>query len=116
MVREEVRATQYDNDTIDDQLEAHGMVTCRAELDDVPDVNLSFEFQSSVRDVVVHACAQGEDFEATNRLCFSPPNEPFTLLSYRVENFNTPPLRGFFQLKVGGGHVCVLSVADPRFI
>lgn len=100
-IREEVRALQYDSDDISDVVEAHGQVMCKAELNGVNDVTLSFSGAAAVADVRVHACAQAEeDFDASSAVVFSPPLEVFPLLSYRIPSIPKPPVRGFYQMKV----------------
>eukprot|EP00999_Lentomonas_sp_LEN2_P000982 NODE_198_length_1918_cov_94.585706_g174_i0.p1 GENE.NODE_198_length_1918_cov_94.585706_g174_i0~~NODE_198_length_1918_cov_94.585706_g174_i0.p1 ORF type:complete len:506 (+),score=57.46 NODE_198_length_1918_cov_94.585706_g174_i0:398-1915(+) len=106
---EEIRAVQYDMETIPDVWEATGTMVCKAELEGVPDVSMQLtlgkdneNLSPMIRNPVFHYCAQSEDFLTSGKIIFSPPNETFCLCKYLVHDFPKLPLRGFYQMKEFG--------------
>ncbi|KAL6061238.1 AP-5 complex subunit mu-1 [Balamuthia mandrillaris] len=121
-IHEEIKAAQYDKKDIADTWQVTGSITCKAELEDVPEITVcltqnmpqsattltSAPASSSTRNTgglptlshfTVSPKVQASDVLATKKLCFSPPLSPFTLCSYAATGLARLPIRGFYQMK-----------------
>lgn len=124
-IKEEIWAVQYDSKTAPDVWEIAGKITCKAEVEGVPDisVNITVPSESSPLDhLVVHPCVQSGDTEdppippespnqassavasssaalRIRKLKFSPPLESFVLCQYMASSVPHLPIRGFYQMK-----------------
>ncbi|KAK9086646.1 hypothetical protein Syun_029040 [Stephania yunnanensis] len=102
-IHEIVNAAMYDRDEIPDSISISGHVSCRAELEGLPDVSFPLTGLSTSRIEVLsfHPCAQvsehGVDKQA---MLFSPPLGNFVLMRYQAFCGLGPPIKGFYQLSM----------------
>ncbi|EAZ20705.1 AP-5 complex subunit mu [Oryza sativa Japonica Group] len=100
---ETLNAALYDRDDVQDFLSVSGQVTCRAELEGLPDVSLPLSGLKAARVEVssFHHCVQAS--EPTNdkqTLIFQPPLGNFVLMHYQASCNMDPPVKGFYQLSM----------------
>ncbi|KAK9146773.1 hypothetical protein Sjap_006676 [Stephania japonica] len=102
-IHEIVNAAMYDRDEIPDSISISGHVSCRAELEGLPDVSfpLTGLSTSHIEVLSFHSCAQvsehGVDKQA---MLFSPPLGNFVLMRYQAFCGLGPPIKGFYQLSM----------------
>lgn len=100
---ETIHAALYDRDDVPDFLSVSGQVTCRAELEGLPDVSLPLTGLKTAHVEVssFHHCVQAS--EPTNNkqtLVFQPPLGNFVLMHYQSPCNTAPPVKGFYQLSM----------------
>lgn len=82
----------------------YGAVSCKAEVEGVPDIALSFSSVAALDGLMTHPCVALADTGvalAKRKIKFTPPLETFELCQYRVaagEEMNIP-IRAFYQMK-----------------
>lgn len=111
VVKEEIRAVQYDRQEVADVWETYGSVQCKAELEGHPDILLtlvSAPGSAPLDHLITHTCVQSADVaiaspsgtdQRNRKIRFSAPNETFTLCNYQVSALPMLPIRGFYQMK-----------------
>lgn len=101
VLRERVAAAQYDKASVADVSRLSGVVSCKADLEGLPEVAVVLHAGKAFGDLVSHACVsavEGTLGSTQVRLRFSPPSDMFELCHYQAAEFNLP-IRGFYQLK-----------------
>lgn len=113
ILREQIRAVQYDREDMEDVWQVYGSLLCKAELEGHPDVILSLTTPpgpSHLDHLIVHQCVQSADTEPnivssagpdateTRKIRFSAPLDMFTLCHYQSSSCILP-IRGFYQMK-----------------
>lgn len=102
-IHETVHVAMYDRDEIPDTITVSGQVTCRAELEGLPDVSFPLTGLDSARVELLsfHPCAQVPEHGGDkNAVTFSPPLGNFLLMRYQVSDGIKPPVKGFYQLSM----------------
>uniref|UniRef100_A0ACD5XSB5 Uncharacterized protein n=1 Tax=Avena sativa TaxID=4498 RepID=A0ACD5XSB5_AVESA len=100
---ETINAALYDRDDVPDFLSVSGQVTCRAELEGLPDVSLPLTGLKAARVEVLsfHHCVQASEPSGDKQsLIFQPPIGNFVLMHYQAPCNNDPPVKGFYQLSM----------------
>ncbi|KAF0888207.1 hypothetical protein E2562_013663 [Oryza meyeriana var. granulata] len=100
---ETLNAALYDRDDVQDFLSVSGQVTCRAELEGLPDVSLPLTGLKAARVEVssFHHCVQtSEPTNDKQTLIFQPPLGNFVLMHYQASCNMDPPVKGFYQLSM----------------
>ncbi|KAK3136675.1 hypothetical protein QOZ80_5BG0440810 [Eleusine coracana subsp. coracana] len=100
---EMINAALYDRDDVPDVLSVSGQITCRAELEGLPDVSLPLTGLKSARVEVssFHHCVQAsEPTDHKQTLVFQPPLGNFVLMHYQAPCNVDPPVKGFYQLSM----------------
>ncbi|KAJ1265552.1 hypothetical protein BS78_08G084500 [Paspalum vaginatum] len=100
---ETINAALYDRDDVSDFLSVSGQVTCRAELEGLPDVSLSLAGLKTAHVEVssFHHCVQAsEPTDNKQTLVFQPPLGNFVLMHYQAPCNIGPPVKGFYQLSM----------------
>lgn len=100
---ETISAALYDRDDVPDFLSVSGQVTCRAELEGLPDVSLPLTGLKAARVEVssFHHCVQASEPSGDKQsLIFQPPIGNFVLMHYQAPCNNDPPVKGFYQLSM----------------
>eukprot|EP00054_Salpingoeca_dolichothecata_P020223 m.127249 g.127249 ORF g.127249 m.127249 type:complete len:178 (+) comp23534_c0_seq3:612-1145(+) len=102
---EVVHSVQYDSQAIQDVCEISGRLTCKADVDKVPEVTITLESDRPLTNITTHSCILSGDFSDSStlsrRLKFQPPAQTIDLLHYKIDQTNMPvPIRGFYQMKV----------------
>uniref|UniRef100_A0A0D9XZW9 MHD domain-containing protein n=1 Tax=Leersia perrieri TaxID=77586 RepID=A0A0D9XZW9_9ORYZ len=100
---ETLNAALYDRDDVQDFLSVSGQVTCRAELEGLPDVSLPLSGLKAARVEVssFHHCVQAsEPINDKQNLIFQPPLGNFVLMHYQASCNMDPPVKGFYQLSM----------------
>lgn len=119
VVKEQIRAVQYDHDGVPNLCHVTGSITCKADLDECPEVSLNThasQESGALHSMLYHACAQlADEFTPvvsnkatqsrdqrtyeTRKIRFTPPHGTFTLVDY---TYRCPegafPMDGFFQM------------------
>eukprot|EP00054_Salpingoeca_dolichothecata_P020224 m.127252 g.127252 ORF g.127252 m.127252 type:complete len:286 (+) comp23534_c0_seq4:612-1469(+) len=101
---EVVHSVQYDSQAIQDVCEISGRLTCKADVDKVPEVTITLESDRPLTNITTHSCILSGDFSDSStlsrRLKFQPPAQTIDLLHYKIDQTNMPvPIRGFYQMK-----------------
>ncbi|KAG8048834.1 hypothetical protein GUJ93_ZPchr0009g760 [Zizania palustris] len=100
---ETLNAALYDRDDMQDFLSVSGQVTCRADLEGLPDVSLPLsELKAAHLEVSsFHHCVQtSEPTNDKQTLIFQPPLGNFVLMHYQASCNMDPPVKGFYQLSM----------------
>ncbi|KAL5206521.1 hypothetical protein ABZP36_034730 [Zizania latifolia] len=100
---ETLNAALYDRDDVQDFLSVSGQVTCRAELEGLPDVSLPLSGLKAAHVEVssFHHCVQtSEPTSDKQTLIFQPPLGNFVLMHYQASCNMDPPVKGFYQLSM----------------
>jgi len=100
---ETINAALYDRDDVPDFLSVSGQVTCRAELEGLPDVSLPLTGLKTAHVEVssFHHCVQASDpTDNKQTLVFQPPLGNFVLMHYQAPCNIAPPVKGFYQLSM----------------
>ncbi|CAM0949909.1 unnamed protein product [Alopecurus aequalis] len=100
---ETINAALYDRDDVSDFLSVSGQVTCRAELEGLPDVSLPLTGLKAARVEVssFHHCVQASEPSGDKQsLIFQPPIGNFVLMHYQAPCKSDPPVKGFYQLSM----------------
>ncbi|KAL6623313.1 hypothetical protein ACP70R_033192 [Stipagrostis hirtigluma subsp. patula] len=100
---ETINAALYDRDDVPDFLSVSGQVTCRAELEGLPDVSLPLTGLKAAHVEVssFHHCVQASDpTDHKQTLIFQPPLGNFVLMHYQAPCNIDPPVKGFYQLSM----------------
>ncbi|XP_078000714.1 AP-5 complex subunit mu-1-like [Glandiceps talaboti] len=114
-ITEHIRAVLYDSHTVSDVWDVYGTVSCKADLEGIPDVTVNLSVAPNhppLDNLVVHPCVRTADTQQVTgsvpvqgstpgprRLRFTPPLENFTLCHYSSSHIPQLPIRGFFQMK-----------------
>ncbi|ELR23507.1 adaptor complexes medium subunit family protein [Acanthamoeba castellanii str. Neff] len=108
MIREEVKASQYDSDTVPDAWQVHGTIFCKADIEGLPEITVTLSLPTGaatgkptarVEDFIVDSRVRATDVTALKKLTFTPPLGQYPLCTYTVTSLPKLPLRGFYQMK-----------------
>jgi len=135
-INEVVRGLQFDTANIPDKCQVFGTVKCKIEVEESPEVSLSFVCPvqcGALKQMVYHPTVQyidqlppvlkdvGNKYKtsveySTQKLRFTPPYEEFDLCHYKVTlPQNDFPIKAFYQMKGDATNVKVmiqLSLSD----
>lgn len=127
MIREEIKAAQYDNENVPDTWQIHGTIFCKvsapqrpwrrnsvlwmelqADIEGVPEISISLILPHSsakpgpqIENFILDPRVQAADSASgVKKLTFSPPLGQYPLCTYIVTSLARLPLRGFYQMKV----------------
>eukprot|EP01116_Phalansterium_solitarium_P025173 TRINITY_DN9510_c0_g1_i1.p1 TRINITY_DN9510_c0_g1~~TRINITY_DN9510_c0_g1_i1.p1 ORF type:complete len:473 (-),score=169.40 TRINITY_DN9510_c0_g1_i1:414-1832(-) len=111
-IQERIQCAQYDKETVPDRAILSGILYCKAELEQLPEVSICLATGTNRRDVptlagiVVDPCVQigsgdasGSSASGFTKLTFTPPLEQFTLAKFSLSGAPAIPIRGFYQMK-----------------
>jgi len=108
LIREELKASQYDSEAIPNVWQVHGTIFCKAEIEGLPEITVSLSIPTGagpggkstgrVESFLVDSRVHPNDLD-DKKLCFSPPLGQYPLCTYIVTSLPKPPLRGFYQMK-----------------
>lgn len=115
---EKISVIQYDKEDIKDTYDISGKISCQADVEGNPTIQVIASRQESpnlplplVSDVKLHPCVQVYSVRKNEiNFQFTPPLGQFTLCKYMVEDYVKIPVRGFYQMKEVTSHLVKILI------
>ena len=95
--------------------EVYGKLQCTCNLNDTPDLELSFSNANLLVDTQLHKCVRINKFERDKILSFVPPDGVFNLCTYRVDELRQVPIYIKPQVTMSENNGRVYILVSPRF-
>ena len=84
-ITEEVDAIYEANGTLVSS-DVRGTITCKSHMSGTPDLTLIFNSPGVIEDCAFHPCVRSGRWERESVVSFVPPDGPFTLMTYRLND------------------------------